>query len=601
MKKIAALILALVLGLGLMACGGPAESIPAAEIAPAAATPTPESSAAPIASGEQAAEAAAPAAENAAAILAANGELFTDRDLEGTYEDYVTVTLADGASRADGEGVTIQGDVITVTQEGTYLLKGALTNGQIAVAAGEDAKVQLVLAGADISCAGGAALYIPEGDKIFLTLAPGTENRLASAGEFAGEESEGVDGAVFSRSDLTMNGAGALAVECESGHGVVGKDDLKLTGGRYLITAAGKGLEANDSIRMAAGEVTIRCGGDGVQAEHEDTAKGYVYLAGGSLTVQSGGDGVSATGTLLVTDGVLSLTTGDETTAQDASAKALKSDTAIVITGGDITAEAVDDGVHTNGDVTISGTAKLLLYSGDDAVHADNTVTIAGGSVEAPVCYEGLEGTNVTISGGYVSVVAWDDGVNAGGGADGSGFGGRGGSFEASGEAGGAAISISGGEVHVNAAGDGLDSNGALYISGGEVYVSGPVESMNGTLDFDGAASITGGTLVGTGPNSWLQNFGQSSTQGSIVCAFSGRYGEGTVITLTDDATGQTLASYTAEKTFQSVIVSAPELAVGGSYTITAGEESQSVTLTELQYGGGMGGGMGGKGGHGGR
>lgn len=527
-------------------------------------------------------------------------ELFTDRDLEGTYGEYVTITLADGASRADGAGVTIQGDVITITQEGTYLLSGKLTNGQIAVEPAEDAKVQLVLAGAEVFCTGSAALYIREGDKIFLTLASDTENALVSQGDFVQTDNNTVDGAIFTKSDLTLNGRGVLTVECETGHGIVAKDDLKVTGGVYSVTSAGKGVEANDSFRMIAGDVTIVSDGDGVQVENEDTAKGYIYIGGGSLTVQAGGDGVSATGTLLVAGGVLDMVTGDESTADDASAKALKSDVEIFVTGGDITVQSVDDAVHTNGDVTISGTANLLLYSGDDAVHADNTVTVSGGSVNAPVCFEGLEGTNVNISGGYVSVVTSDDGLNAGGGVDGSGFGGRGGESSYTG-AGNAAIHISGGEVYVNARGDGLDSNGSLYITGGTVYVNGPEESVNGTLDFDGVASVTGGTVVTTGPNSWLQNFGQESTQGSILCTFGSGHGEGTLITLVDNATGATLVSYTAVKNFQSVILSTPELAVGGSYTVTAGDESQVVELTSLIYGGGgIGGGKGGKGSRGG-
>lgn len=611
MKKIIALALALVFCMGLAACGQPsAEETVVDTVQPGGAAQT--TAAQPPAASKEMGASAEPEQENVVlpeiptievttlSAVPVASEMFTERDLEGTYEEYVTVTLADGASKADGAGVTVREDTVTITQEGTYLLTGKLTDGQIVVEPEEDAKVQLVLAGADITCAGSAALYIREGDKIFLTLAPGTQNKLASAGEFVQTDDNTVDGAIFAKSDLTMNGGGSLTVECETGHGVVAKDDLKVTGGTYVITAAAKGLEANDSFRMAAGDVTIVSGADGIQVENEDTAKGYIYIGGGSLSVQAGGDGVSATGTLLVAGGALELVTGDETTADDASAKGLKSDVEIFITGGDVTVQSVDDAVHTNGDVTISGMANLLLHSGDDAVHADNTVTVSGGTVSAPVCFEGLEGTNVNISGGYVSVVTSDDGLNAGGGVDGSGYGGRsGGSFEGSGSA---AITISGGEVHVNARGDGLDSNGSLYITGGTVYVNGPEESMNGTLDFDGTASITGGILVATGPDSWLQNFGQESTQGSILCSFGGSYGEGTVITLVDNATGETLVSYTAEKGFRSVILSTPELAVGGSYTVTAGDESQTVELTSLLYGGGggMGGGRGGKGGRGG-
>lgn len=520
-------------------------------------------------------------------------EMFSNRDLEGTYEEYVTVALADGASKADGAGVTVEGDVITVTGEGTYLFTGSLTNGQIVVKADDSDKVQLVLAGADIACHGHAALYLLEADKVFLTLAPGTENRVFAMGEFVRTDENTVDGAVFAKCDLTMNGAGALTVECETGHGVVAKDDLKLTGGVYTVTAGNKGLEANDSFRMADGDVTISAGADGIQVENEeDLSCGYVHIAGGSITVNSLGDGISATGVMRVLGGTMNITTTDTVD----SAKGLKSDHYIEIHGGEMTLTTADDGVHTNGDVLIAG-GTVTIYSADDAIHADSDVLITGGYVEAPYSYEGVEGTNVNISGGYVSVVTTDDGINAGGGADGSGFGGRGSSFEMGAST--SAITVSGGEVHVNAEGDGLDANGSIYVSGGLVCVNGPTSSFNGTLDFDAGATVTGGTVIATGPNSWLQNFGSASTQGSILVSFSVYAEPGIEITLVDNATGEVVLSYTAEKYFQSLILSDPAIVAGDSYTVTAGAESQTVEMTGLLYGGGggMGGGRGGKGG----
>lgn len=546
--------------------------------------------AAPVLAAEEA------VTETAAATIPEVSEMFTNRDLEGTYEDYVTVTLADGASAADGAGVTVQGDVITITQEGTFLLAGSLSNGQIVIVPGEEDKVQIVLAGADITCQGGAALYILEGDKIFLTLAPDTENRLASAGEFVQSDENTVDGAIFAKSDLTMNGEGTLTVECEAGHGVVAKDDLKLTGGVYTVVAANKGLEANDSFRMADGELSITAGADGIQVENEeDLTRGYIHIAGGKLTVESVGDGISATGVLRVIGGEMNIATTDTVD----SAKGLKSDSRIEIARGAISMVTADDGIHTNGDTLISG-GDITIYSGDDGVHSDSTTEITGGSVVIPASYEGIEGSNVLISGGYVSLVATDDGVNAGGGADGSGFGGRGSSFASGGST--HLVTISGGEIHVNAEGDGLDANGAIYVTGGEVYVNGPSTSFNGTLDFDAGATVTGGTVVATGPNSWLQNFGTASTQGSILCVFSQSMAAGTEIILEDNATGEVILSYTAEKYFQSVILSAPEIVAGGSYTVTAGNESQTIEMTGLLYSsGGMGAGMSGGGGRGGK
>lgn len=544
------------------------------------------------------AENAAPETETTAVTVTATmpdaSEMFTARDREGDYEDYVTVTLADGASRANGSGVSVDGNVITITGEGTYLFTGTLTNGQIVVEAGDEDKVQLVLAGAHITREGGAALYILDGDKIFLTLAEGTENAFASVGEFVRQDDNTVDGAVFSKSDITLNGAGSAVITCETGHGVVAKDDLKVTGGSWTVDAYAKGLEANDSFRMAGGEVSIIAGADGVQVENEeDLSRGYVYIEGGTLNVESVGDGISATGVLHVAGGVLTLATTDTVD----SAKGLKSDNRIEVAGGTISMITADDGIHTNGSTLISG-GDITIYSGDDGIHSDSTTEITGGSITVPASYEGIEGANVIISGGYVSVVTSDDGINAGGGADGSGYGGRGSNFEAGASA--CNVTINGGEVHVNAEGDGLDANGSLFINGGLIYVNGPTTSFNGTLDFDGAATVTGGTVVATGPNSWLQNFGTASTQGSILCTFDSYLAPGTEITVTDNATGQVIVSYTAEKGFQSVIISSSELVVGGFYTVTAGEESQTIEMSSLIYGGGFGG-MGGKNGRGGK
>lgn len=568
MKRIIALLLTLILVAGFAA-------VPASATEEMAVTTAAEAS----------------SAASAATIPDAS-EMFTDRDKDPEYDECVTVTLADGASAADGSGVTVAGNVITVTKEGTYVFTGTLSDGQIVVNIPEEDKVQIVLSDAHVTRVGGAALYILEGDKIFLTLDEGTENTLASTGEFVQTDDNTVDGAVFAKSDITLNGTGTALVSCETGHGVVAKDDLKITGGVWTVDAYAKGLEANDSLRMAGGDVTVISGADGVQVENEDLTRGYVYVGGGTLTVDSVGDCVSATGVLSVQGGTMMLTA----TGTVDSAKGLKSDSCIEVAGGDMTLYTTDDAIHTNGDVFISG-GNMVLYTGDDAIHADNNVEVTGGRITAPACYEGLEGTSVTISGGYVSVVSTDDGINAGGGVDGSGFGGRSGSFAVSGSA---VITVSGGEIHVSAEGDGLDSNGSLYITGGQVYVNGPSTSFNGTLDCDGAAVITGGVVVTTGPSSWLTNFGTSSTQGSILCTFTGYYGAGTEIMLVDNVTGEVILSYTAEKYFQSVILSAPELVVGGSYTVTAGEESQTIDMTSLQYGGGMGG-MGGKSGRSGK
>lgn len=544
-------------------------------------------------------------------------EQFTDRDLSGDYSGAVTVTLSD--SGITGSGVAINGSTVTITKEGTYLFTGTLTNGQICVNAPKDAKVQIVLSGAHVNCTGGAALYVVQADKVFVTLQENSVNSLSSRGEFVNTDDNKVDAAAFSKSDLTFNGTGSLTVECENGHGIVGKDDVKITSGSYTVTSAKQGITGKDSLRIADGTFTVDAGTDALHSKNEDEGKGYIYISGGTFDLKSGNDGLDAAGNVQIEGGTFKIYSGQgsasvqhnqsgwgggfnpwgggSTSASTAeSMKGIKSASSILITDGSFEIDSSDDALHSNGDVSISG-GTFTLATGDDGIHADNTVSVSGGSVNIIKSYEGIEGKTVSISGGEITLVASDDGLNASGGNDGSGMAGPfGGGFGGMG-GGNGVITISGGTIHVNAAGDGIDSNGSLTVSGGTVYVDGPENSGNGALDYDASATITGGTVVALGASGMAQNF-SSATQGSILASINGTAPAGTVVTLSD-STGKELVSYTSQKTFQCMVISCPELEQGKTYTLTVGTSSTQITLENLITGGG--GGMGGPGGMGGQ
>ena len=531
-------------------------------------------------------------------------DMFTERDLSGEYSDYSEITLSDSGCNTTADGVSISGSTVTITQKGTYLISGTLSDGQIIVSAPDTDKVQLVLNGASITKKGSAAIYITEADKVFITTVEGTNNTLASAGEFVQTDDNTVDGAVFSKADIIFNGKGTLDITCESGHGAVTKDDLKITGGTYNITSASKGLSGKDSVRIAGGSITVNSGTDAIHSENtEDTAKGYVYICGGSLDLTSGGDGISASGTLTVDGGSFKIVSGGGASQQtqgygsadDSSYKGLKSSTDLVINGGELNIDSRDDALHSNNNVTVRG-GTLEISTGDDGIHADNITAITDGTINIAKSYEGIEGLEIDISGGKISLVSSDDGLNAAGGNDGSGWGGgmKQDMFAAQS---GALINISGGEISITAEGDGVDSNGNLTVSGGTTYVSGPTNSGNGSLDYNGTATITGGVFIAAGSSGMAQNFGTESTQGSILCNFTSGTA-GSEITLTDE-NGKILASFTPAKSYQTVIISAPEIEVGKTYTVTVGEQSQEISMTSIIYGASGQGGFGG-GGHGG-
>lgn len=553
-------------------------------------------------------------------------DLFSKRDFKTEYDDgeAVHIALADGASSADGGSVEINGDVVTITDEGVYVISGTLSNGSIVVNAEKSDKLMLVLDGVNVEAVGTAALYVMSADKVFVMLADGSENTLSSVGDFE-ETDEGVDAAVYSKDDVTFNGTGALTVVSECGHGIVSKDDAKFTGGKYTVTASKHAISANDRVCIADGEYILTSGKDGIHSENKkDTSLGLVYVSGGSLNIKSDGDGIDASASVQIDGGELDFVTGggnengrthtdnmgfggmggfggfggnSGTSSADetVSTKGIKSDAALVVNGGNFDLDCADDALHSAGKLTVTG-GTLEIKTGDDGLHSDTDLIISGGTVNVSVSYEGIEGVTVTVAGGEINVCASDDGINAAGGSDSSngGFGGMmGGSDEYS-------LNILGGKIYVSADGDGVDSNGSFNVAGGEIYIDGPTNSANGALDYETSATVTGGICVAVGAVGMAESF-TSATQGAIMINATGS--AGTEITV-KDSYGDVILSYTPKKSFSSVVLTAPEIGNSGEYTITVGSDSTTVKMDGYLYGssGGFGGfgGMGGFGGFGG-
>ena len=91
--------------------------------------------------------------------------------------------------------------------------------------------------------------------------------------------------------------------------------------------------------------------------------------------------------------------------------------------------DSADDAIHSNSALTVNG-GSFNISTGDDAIHSDAALLIADGTINISQSYEGLEGLTVDISGGNITLTASDDGINAAGGSDQSGFGGFGGNGE---------------------------------------------------------------------------------------------------------------------------------------------------------------------------
>ena len=195
-------------------------------------------------------------------------------------------------------------------------------------------------------------------------------------------------------------------------------------------------------------------------------------------------------------------------------------------------------------------------------------------------------------------MVASDDGINCTGGSD-TGSTDRMGADQFSSQD-GVELNINGGTVTVDADGDGLDSNGNFTMAGGTVCVCGPTNGGNGALDYNGTANVTGGTLIACGAVGMEEGFSDTSTQYSVLHDLGSTVSANEKLTITDSDDKEIL-SFTPIKTWQSVVFTSADLKEGETYTITAGSQSESVTIdgivtsnsTGMSFGRGHGGGRG--------
>lgn len=563
-----------------------------------------------------------------------SADMFTERDLAGTYEESraVYVTLSDDGITGETDGVVINGQTVTITAEGTYIFSGTLSEGQIVVDA-DNAKVQIVFDNVDITCASSAAVYVKSAEKVFVTLAEGSQNTLRNTDEYVAIDDNNIDAVIFAKSDLTLNGTGSLTIVSAEGHGIVSKDDLKITGGTYDITAAGHALSGKDSVRIADGTFILTAEKDGIHAENaDDEEKGYIYIADGDFTITSDGDGMDASNIVQIEDGTFDITAGggaansqkthesdmpgggmsqnierpdgesmprmgekpdgenmpqDTTTDESGtSTKGIKAGGGMYLNGGTYQIDSADDSIHSNANITIAD-GTYTLATGDDGVHADDALTVNGGTITVTESYEGLEGLTVTINDGTIDITARDDGVNAAGGTDQSGFGTFGDHFKGMDSADDETeettdnemwMELNGGYIHILTGGDGVDSNGDLTINGGEIYIDGPSDNGNSAIDYGDRSSayVNGGTLVAIGSSGMAEGMSDSSKQ-EVLMVKLGEQMEAGDVELTDNE-GNVIVSYTALKSYDCVIISTAEVESGATYTLTTSGTTTEVT-----------------------
>ena len=379
---------------------------------------------------------------------------FTTNDQNGNWDTSgaTVITLTGDGATISGKGAyTVDGNVV-ITNAGYYVVSGTLTDGYISVDAYNSSKVFIMLDGAEINCSDDACIRVDQAEKVFLTLAEGSQNTLTSGSAYCTEAlNDGTDGAIYAHDDLTINGSGSLTVTAQYRHGIAAKDDLVITGGTITVTAEADAIHANDSLRIKEATITADAGDDGLVTSNEEE-NGYFYIESGTLEIT-----------------------------------------------------ASDDAIHTTGDITFAG-GSVTIDAGDDGVHSDSNIYIQGGTILIEDCYEGIEALNIDVSGGDVTVYPQDDGLNANGGSGdmfgGGGMGGMGGpggghgggpgggqsgdsgsGDSGSGEQMGGMGGPAGGHGGRPGGDQSGDSGSGEQMSGGQSSDSGPGEQMGGIPD----------------------------------------------------------------------------------------------------------------------
>lgn len=434
----------------------------------------------------------------------------------------------------------------TITKSGVYHLTGELKDGSVIVRV-TDGVVKLILDNATIINSSGPAIACYEADDLVIELVG--KNTLMDGEKYSASLDEDVNGVVYSKADLTFNGSGSVTILANYQDGIVSKDDLKFNGGTYNITASDDGIRGKDSVYVVDGNFTISAGADGIKSTNEEAAgKGFILIEKGTFKITAGTKGIKAINSFLIYD-------------------------------GDVAVTSKDDGIHSNSYIGIIG-GNITVSSGDDGIHADKELIVDGGKTDIEKSYEGLEAKAITINDGEINILASDDGMNAGGGADSSANNRPGaGAFDADTSC---TLTINGGKIYVNAAGDGLDSNGYLTFNGGEVVVDGPTNNGNGALDAGAGITMNGGSVIAVGASGMAESLGTGSSTYNASIYLSSAKNADTTIEI-KDADGNVIISHVAAKSFNHIAVGSDKFVLGETYTVYLnGAKYESFTINSI-------------------
>lgn len=537
---------------------------------------------------------------------------YSEQDLSWDTSSETAIDLSNPTAT---DGVTVEDGTLTITKAGTYKLSGEY-QGQIKVETADSDAVRLVLDNANITNSSGAALNVVNADEVILYSASGTTNTISDGADYTATGEDDPDAVVYSKADLTIAGEGTLKVNGNHEDGIHTSDGLVIASGTLEVNAANTGIKGKDYVDILGGTINVTAQQDGIKSTNDtDEGQGWTRLSNGTVTVNAGDDGFKASRVVEISGGSLTVEQSDEGIEAQY----------INVSGGDVNVTSADDGMNASLKTSDSESTDSSANTSDAGNQQQNNQqqgSLPGeqqngtsnqqqqgtgqppamsGSSQDGTSQNGTSGTaqqqnntqnqgnqNMgqppTMPGGNAQDGTSQNGTT-GTGQQGMGQppqggmpGGGGGTFEVV----DAAINVSGGNITVNAEGDGIDSNGVTTLSGGTLIVNGPSQGGNAALDTNGDLLLNGATVLSGSTADMFEAPSTNSTSGYLKLTNSSGFEQGSTVQVADSS-GKVVANYKVTKSnVQLVLVSSSSIVKGQSYTVyttTSAVDSNAASL----------------------
>ena len=538
---------------------------------------------------------------------------YSEQDLSWDASSETAIDLSNPTAT---DGVTVEDGTLTITKAGTYKLSGEY-QGQIKVETADSDAVRLVLDNANITNSSGAALNVVNADEVILYSASGTTNTISDGADYTATGEDDPDAVVYSKADLTIAGEGTLKVNGNHEDGIHTSDGLVIASGTLEVNAANTGIKGKDYVDILGGTINVTAQQDGIKSTNDtDEGQGWTRLSNGTVTVNAGDDGFKASRVVEISGGSLTVEQSDEGIEAQY----------INVSGGDVNVTSADDGMNASLKTSDSESTDSSANTSDTANQQQNNQqqgSIPGGQQSGtsnqqqqgmgqPPAMSGTSQDGTSQNGASGTAQQQNNTQNQGNqnmgqppampggnaqdgksqnGTTGTGQqgmgqppqggmpgGGGGGTFEVV----DAAINVSGGNITVNAEGDGIDSNGVTTLSGGTLIVNGPSQGGNAALDTNGDLLLNGATVLSGSTADMFEAPSTNSTSGYLKLTNSSGFEQGSTVQVADSS-GKVVANYKVTKSnVQLVLVSSSSIVKGQSYTAyttTSAVDSNAASL----------------------